>query len=81
MVPGIRRIREGIARQIEGDGNEGHDHRREYQNMRIVGKLFPGVAEQKPQRKSVLEELRRLEAEAKRKPRRSKSEQHRMEAR
>ena len=39
------------------------------------------ATEQKPQRKSVLEELRRLEAEAKRKPRRSKSEQHRMEAR
>ena len=36
---------------------------------------------EKPQRRSVLEELRRLEAEAKRKPRRSKSEQHRMEAR
>ena len=36
---------------------------------------------EKPQRKSVLAELRRLEAEVKRQPRRPKQTQHRMDAR
>ena len=39
------------------------------------------AATEKPQRKSVLAELRRLEAEVKRQPRRPKQTQHRMDAR
>ena len=39
------------------------------------------AAVEKPQRKSVLAELRRLEAEAKRQPRKSRQKQHQLDAR
>ena len=54
---------------------------RQYKRDMAAWERRAGAAAEKPQRKSVLEELRRLEEEAKRQPRKQRPKQHQMDAR